>query len=78
MRKRMPGDFRPSRDDLLRYIDANPDLSGKRDLAKAFGLKGPDRIWLKDVLSELADEGPLALLLHLYEKDAAVRLLEAG
>ncbi len=27
---------------------------------------------------ELADEGPLALLLHLYEKDAAVRLLEAG
>jgi ribonuclease R len=59
VRKRSAGDFRPSRDDLLRYIDENPDQSGKRDLVKAFGLKGPDRLWLKDLLSELADEGLL-------------------
>ena len=28
-------DFRPSRDDILRFIEENPDRSGKRDIAKA-------------------------------------------
>jgi ribonuclease R len=52
--------FRPSRDDLLRFIEENPDKSGKRDLAKAFSLKGADRVWLKDMLSELQDEGQIS------------------
>ncbi|MGN6470436.1 MAG: ribonuclease R, partial [Rhizobiaceae bacterium] len=51
--------YRPSRDDLLQFITDNPDRSGRRDLAKAFGLKNEDRVWLKDTLRELEDEGLL-------------------
>jgi ribonuclease R len=50
-------DYRPSRDDILRYIEDNPDKSGKRDLAKAFSLKGESRVWLKDLLAEFHDDG---------------------
>ena len=49
----------PSREDLLRYISDNPDRTGKREIARAFGLKGSDRIWLKDTLREMQDEGLL-------------------
>ncbi|MGN6143353.1 MAG: ribonuclease R family protein, partial [Mesorhizobium sp.] len=51
--------YRPSRDEILRYIAENPDRSGKREIAKAFALRGDDRIWLKDMLRDLADEGLL-------------------
>lgn len=51
--------YRPSRDEILRYIAENPDRSGKRDIAKAFSLRGDDRIWLKDLLRDMADEGLL-------------------
>ncbi len=51
--------YRPSRDEVLRYIAENPDRSGKREIAKAFSLRGDDRIWLKDLLRDLADEGLL-------------------
>ena len=51
--------YRPSRDEILRFIAENPDRSGKRDIAKAFALKGDDRIWLKDLLRDLQDEGLL-------------------
>ena len=53
------GDFKPTRDDILKFITENPDLSGKREIAKAFNLKGDDRIWLKDLLRDLQDEGIL-------------------
>ena len=51
--------YRPSRDEILRYIAENPDRSGKREIAKAFALRGEDRAWLRDVLRDLADEGLL-------------------
>lgn len=51
--------YRPSRDEILRYIAENPDRSGKREIAKAFSLRGDDRIWLKDLLRDLQDEGLL-------------------
>jgi ribonuclease R len=53
------GAFLPSRDDILRYIAENPDKSGKRDIAKAFSIKGENRIWLKDTLADLQGEGLL-------------------
>ena len=53
------GDFRPSRDDILRYVTENPDRAGKREIAKAFSLKAGDRIWLKDMLRDMQDEGLL-------------------
>ncbi|RWM83536.1 MAG: ribonuclease R [Mesorhizobium sp.] len=58
-RAKVKDNYRPSRDEILRYIAENPDRSGKRDIAKAFALRGEDRIWLKDTLRDLQDEGLL-------------------
>ena len=55
----LPEGQRPTRDDLLRFVSENPDRSGKRDIARAFSLKGEDRVWLKDTLRDLEDEGLL-------------------
>ncbi|KPP93107.1 MAG: ribonuclease R [Rhodobacteraceae bacterium HLUCCA08] len=50
----------PSKADILDWIAANPTLTSKRDIAKAFGIKGAARIDLKAVLRELEDEGALS------------------
>ncbi|MHB0954288.1 MAG: ribonuclease R [Allorhizobium sp.] len=47
----------PSRDVLLRFIAENPDRASKREIAKAFGLKGETRVELKEVLRALEDDG---------------------
>nr|WP_274630663.1 ribonuclease R [Mesorhizobium shangrilense] len=52
-------DYRPTREQILAYITENPDQAGKREIAKAFRLKGSDRVWLKDVLRDLQDDGLL-------------------
>lgn len=49
----------PSRTEILDWIADNPGLTAKRDIAKAFGIKGADRIELKRVLKELEGEGTL-------------------
>jgi len=49
----------PSKEEVLKWISDNPALTSKRDIAKAFGLKGSARIDLKRVLRELEDEGHL-------------------
>ncbi|MEH6689593.1 MAG: ribonuclease R [Pseudorhizobium pelagicum] len=49
----------PPRDVLLEFIADNPDRASKREIAKAFGLKGETRVELKDVLRALEDEGLL-------------------
>jgi len=49
----------PSRDEILAWISENPTRTAKRDIAKAFGIKGADRIDLKRLLRELEDEGHL-------------------
>ena len=49
----------PSKDEVLAWISQNPTLSSKRDIAKAFGIKGGDRIELKRILRELEAEGHL-------------------
>ena len=43
----------PSKQEVLDWISANPTLTSKRDIAKAFGIKGSDRIDLKRILKEL-------------------------
>src|SRR5690606_20523687 len=68
----------------------NPDRSGKREIAKAFGIKGGDRIWLKEMLSALKDEGlvkkrgrknlragalPHVVVLDIFSRDAGGGLL---
>ncbi len=49
----------PPREVLLEFIADNPDRATKREIAKAFGLKGESRVELKDVLRDLEDEGLL-------------------
>ncbi|MEQ8651849.1 MAG: ribonuclease R [Kiloniellales bacterium] len=49
----------PTRQQLLDYLNDSATPVAKRDLARAFGLRGADRIWLKDQLRALKDEGLL-------------------
>ena len=49
----------PSKAEILDWISAHPTQTSKRDIAKAVGIKGADKINLKQVLRELADEGHL-------------------
>ncbi len=49
----------PTKADLLRFIEENPTRTNKRDIAKAFGIKGAARIDLKRMLKELTAEGHL-------------------
>jgi len=47
----------PTREELLAFIEESPGPVGKREIARAFRLRGPDRVLLKDMLRDLADEG---------------------
>ncbi len=47
----------PTREEVLAFITENPNQGGKREVARAFGLKGQQRIALKAMLGELQDEG---------------------
>jgi len=47
----------PSKDQIRQWITDNPGLSAKRDIAKAFGIKGDGRIELKALLREMEGEG---------------------
>ncbi|GFE64750.1 ribonuclease R [Litoreibacter roseus] len=49
----------PTKDEVLAWISDHPTQTSKRDIAKAFGIKGAARIDLKRILNELADEGHL-------------------
>ena len=75
----------PTRDDILRFIAENPDRAGKREIAKAFSLKAGGRIWLKNTLRQLEEEGllekrrkklvrpgflPHVVVLHIHSRDA--------
>ena len=50
----------PSKDEILNWISENPTQNSKRDIARAFGIKGADRIDLKRILKELEADGQLA------------------
>src|ERR1700751_2854419 len=50
----------PTRDELLAFIKESTTPVGKREIARAFGLKGDQRIDLKQLLRELRDQGEIA------------------
>jgi ribonuclease R len=50
----------PSRDAIVAFIRANPGKIGTREIAREFGLKNADRVELKRILRELADDGTVA------------------
>src|SRR5213595_1009663 len=47
----------PSRQQILEFIQSSNDPAGKREIARAFGLKGNEKIALKALLRDMADEG---------------------
>jgi ribonuclease R len=56
MSKRLPIGL-PTRDQILEFITTSDVPAGKREIAKAFGLHGADKIVLKTLLKDMADEG---------------------
>ncbi len=50
----------PAKEDILAWVSDNPSKASKRDIARAFGVRGPDRLDLKRLLKELEAEGLLA------------------
>ncbi|MDH3236504.1 MAG: ribonuclease R, partial [Alphaproteobacteria bacterium] len=48
---------RPTREQIVAFIEESPAPVGKREIARAFRLTAGGRIWLKSVLKELAEEG---------------------
>ncbi|SMR82354.1 RNAse R [Aliiroseovarius halocynthiae] len=49
----------PTKKDILDWISENPTMTAKRDIARAFGIRGAARIDLKRILKELEAEGHL-------------------
>ncbi len=54
-RAQIPG--LPTREQVLEFIETSDEPAGKREIARAFGLKGQEKIALKRLLSDMADEG---------------------
>jgi ribonuclease R len=50
----------PTRDELLAFIKESTTPIGKREIARAYGIKGDQRIELKALLRELRDAGEIA------------------
>lgn len=57
----------PSKAEILQWISDHPTKAAKRDIAKAFDIKGAQRIDLKRMLRELEDEG------HLTKRKSSYR-----
>ena len=55
MRKTKPG--LPTAQQVLDFITSSDSPAGKREIARAFGLHGADKIALKALLKDMADEG---------------------
>ena len=49
----------PTKQEILDFIADNPARTAKRDIAKAFGIKGAQRIDLKRILKEMETDGQL-------------------
>ncbi len=69
----------PSKAQILEWVAEHPEANSKRDIAKAFGIKGAERIELKRLLKELEAEGQLERRRRHYldaEKLPPVTVLE--
>jgi len=50
----------PSKQEILDFLQGSSDRAGKREIARAFGVKGGDRVALKELLRDMADDGLIA------------------
>jgi len=56
MARKRPAEL-PSRKQILDFIATSDQPAGKREIAKAFGIRGDAKIALKRLLNDMADEG---------------------
>jgi len=72
-RARQPAaDALPSREELLEALARDPDIKGKRDLAKVFGIRGDMRKPFKALLAELEGEGVITRTRKSLRRTAAL------
>jgi ribonuclease R len=50
----------PSKQEILDFLQGASTEAGKREIARAFGIKGSDRIALKELLRDMAEDGLIA------------------
>ena len=50
----------PTKEQILEYLSSAQGKAGKREISRAFGVKGGARIALKRLLAEMADDGALS------------------
>ena len=56
----------PSKDEIIKWVNENPTLSKRKDIANAFRLRGSIRIELKNILRELEKDGTLLKANKVY------------
>jgi len=49
----------PTREEVLAFIADSPGKVGKREIARAFGIRGGDKIGLKALLKDMAEDGQI-------------------
>ena len=47
----------PSKEQILEFIRTSEGPAGKREIGRAFGLRGQEKIALKKLLADMAEEG---------------------
>jgi ribonuclease R len=59
-RRNKPTGRLPSKQDILDFLATATGEAGKREIVRAFGVKGGDRIALKELLRDMTDDGLIA------------------
>lgn len=49
----------PTMEDIVSFLNENPGKVGKKEIARAFNIRGDDRIKLKEMLSEMKRSGQI-------------------
>ncbi|HEV7292154.1 MAG TPA: ribonuclease R [Devosia sp.] len=70
--RQLRADELPTREQLLEALATEPDVKGKRDLAKIFGIRGDMRKPFKAMLAELEGEGVITRTRKALRRTAAL------
>ena len=73
-------DKRPTKQEILAYIENSTKLIDKREIARAFHLHGIDRVWLNKTLKEIKKNNPIPIILLTAKGETHNRIegLELG
>ena len=55
----------PSKDEILEFLKSSTEKVGKREIARAFGIRGDARQDLKSLLAEMSKDGKLAGIISI-------------